>query len=205
MIVDYKTTGFTADEIRQAALLQIRELNQGFLSSLGEAPVTLIFAHAAASQWGLLAMAKDGEKVIGYVLGATDTGQFYKDFLIRRFFSAAYYFLPKMLSWERIRKAVETLLYPSKRESGQIELPPSELLDLAVDCIYHGSGVAQELFEEFVGLCRSRGVTVFQIPTTEGLDRAHRFYEKMGARKVASIEVHKGQQTHVYQYKIEEM
>lgn len=206
MTIECKTSGFTPDEIRQAVHVQMQELSQGFLSSLGEKPLSLIFAHAALSRWGMLVLAKDAERgqVVGYVFGAIDTGRFYKDFLFRRAVGAIVYFLPQLLSWQRIRKAFETLLYPVKKRSSTIELPRAELLDLAVIQSYHGTGVAQRLFEEFVNKCRERGVMSFQIPTTEGLDRAQRFYEKMGAQKVASVEVHQGQQTYIYQYNIQE-
>jgi GNAT superfamily N-acetyltransferase len=206
LTIQYKTSGFTGNEIRQAARIQMQELNQGFLSSLGEKPLSLIFAHAASSRWGMLILATDTEQgqVVGYVLGAVDTGRFYKDFLFKRALPAIVYFLPKLLSWQRIKKALETLLYPARKQSNQVKLPPAELLDLAVVGAYQGTGIAQKLFEMFIEKCRERGLSSFQIPTTQGLDRAHRFYEKMGAHRVASIEVHRGQQTYIYQYDIQE-
>lgn len=205
-MIEYKTTGFTADEIYQAVRIQIKELSQGFLSSLGEKPLGLIFTHVASSHWGMLVLAieSDSRQVVGYVLGTLDTGQLYKEFLLKRTLAAFVYFVPKLLSWQRIKKAFETLLYPARKRPEQIELPRPELLNLAVLQSHQGTGVAQGLFKHFVSQCRNRGVTAFQIPTTEGLDRAHHFYEKMGARKVTTIEVHQGQKTYIYQYDIEE-
>ena len=204
MTIEYKISEFTYDEIHQSVRIQIQELAQGFLSSLGEKPLELIFAHVASSRWGILIVAVESEQsqVVGYVFGATDTGQLYKEFLLKRTPAAVIYFLPKLLSWQRIKKAFETLLYPTRKRPEQMQLPKPELLDLAVTQAYQGTGVAQELFRQFVNQCRSRGVTAFQIPTTEGLDRAHRFYEKMGSRKVSTIEVHQGQQTYIYLYEI---
>jgi GNAT superfamily N-acetyltransferase len=203
-MIKIKTTGFERDEIRQAVQIQIQELDQGFLSSLGDRALELIFNHVAQSRFGMLVLAIESEqgRVVGYVFGATDTGKLYKEFLLKKTPSALFHFLPKLLSWQRIKKAFETLWYPAKKQT--TSLSQTELLDLAVTKKAHGTGVAQELFKAFVNECRSRGISVFQIPTTEGLDRAHRFYEKMGARRVSSVAVHEGQETYIYFYKIEE-
>ncbi len=199
-----KVSDFSVTEIRQAVRIQIEELDQGFLSSFGDKALELIFSHAANSRWGVFVAAIDSEqeKVLGYVFGSIDTGRFYKDFLVRKIPVAVVYFLPKMLSLERIRKAFETLFYPAKH--GSPDLPRAELLDLAVGSSYHGTGVAQKLFFGFVTECHLRKVNAFKIPTSASLVRAHRFYEKMGARKVGSIEIHKGQEAFVYEYRIME-
>jgi len=204
-MIRYKTNGLTLDELRQAAQIQIQELPQGFLSSLGEKPLELIFAHVARSPLGIMVLAVEENtgKVVGYVFGSLDTGKLYKEFLLKRTFQAIRYFAPKLLSWQRIKKALETLLYPVKKQSQQ-DKSGAELLDLAVITSYHGTGVAQQLFKNFVEECRLRGVKAFEIPTTEGLERAHRFYEKMGARRVGSVEVHNGKKTYIYQYNIQE-
>lgn len=205
-MVEYKASRITPAEIRQAVRVQLQELSQGFLSSLGEKPLELIFTHVSSSRWGVLVLAVELEscQVVGYVFGTTDTGQLYKEFLSKRTLSAIIYFVPKLLSWRKIKKAFETLMYPAKNPPEKIELPRPELLDLAVIQSYQGTGVAQELFRQLVGQFHNRGVTAFQIPTTEGLERAHRFYEKMGAHKVTTIEVHQGQKTYIYQYDIRE-
>ena len=205
-MIHYKVTQFTTDELRQAARIQMQELPQGFLSSLGEKPLELIFSHVATSRRGILVLATESEKnqVVGYVFGATHTGQLYKEFLLKRTIPALAYFLPKLLSWQRIRKAFETLLYPAKKQPQQSGEVKPELLDLAVTEAYHGTGIAQQLFKEFVNQCRGRGIDVFEIPTSEGLTRAHHFYEKMGAKRIDTIEVHDGQKTYVYQYYLEE-
>jgi len=198
-----KTKGFTKEEIRQAARIQIEELNEGFLSSFGEKALTVIFSHIAQSTWGVLVIAVDSElrNVVGYVFGTLNTGSLYKEFLLKKTPAAIFYFLPKMLSVRRIIKAFETLIYPSK--SPAPDLPDAELLDLAVKSQYHGTCVAQRLFEAFIAEFSNRGIDSFKIPTSASLPQAHRFYEKVGAKKVASVEVHEGEITYIYQYDID--
>ena len=205
-MIEYKTSGFTQEEIRQAVRIQIQEIPKGFLSSLGEKPLTLIFSHIASSRFGIMVIAKEADhgRVIGYVFGATNTRQLYKDFLVKRTFQAVFYFLPKLLSWERIKKAFETLLYPVQKRGQNTKDCDAELLDLAVIQAYQGKGIAQRLFEGFTSQCRARNIGCFEIPTSEGLARAHRFYEKVGAYRVGSLVVHGDQQTYIYRYHVQE-
>jgi len=204
----YKTDSLTSEEIKAAVRIQLQELNEGFLSSLGEKPLTLIFSFAASNPSGVLVLAKNSEtdKVIGYVLGSTNTRRFYKEFLVKRFVPAVVYFLPRMLSLAKIKKGFETLLYPmrKKEENTQEKKCDAELLDLAVTKDYHGKGIAPRLFEMLVQQFHQKGAQCFDIPTTEGLERAHHFYEKMGAQRVGVVYVHGQQKTFIYQYHIEE-
>ncbi len=201
-MIEIKVSNFEKEEVKQAARIQVEELGEGFLSSFGENALTVIFQHFSESPWGILVLAVNPtqEKVIGYVFGSIDTGKAYKEFLIRRILTAIRYFLPKMLSIKRIKKAFETLFYPTKLPS-QL-LPEVELLDLAVCNEYHGTGVAQQLFQAFVEELKLRGIDAFKIPTSASLGQAHKFYEKMGARKIESIEIHEGEETFLYLYEI---
>jgi len=196
-------SGFDPEDIRQIVAIHCREIGQGFLSSLGDKALDLIFSLAIESESGVLLVAKDTAeqgRVCGFILGTTDTGAFYKDFLLKKSFSAVVFLAPKLLSFEKLRKAFETLFYPSR--DNLLDLPDAELFDIAVNEQYKGSGLAQLLFREFVIALCCRGVESVKITTGEELTRAQRFYEKLGAEQVASTEVHRGQRTLVYIYDI---
>ena len=195
----YATSGFSKEDIKQAVNIQIREINQGFLSSLGEKPLGLIFDHIAESSWGVMVLAMDetSGRVVGYVLGTLNSGRLYRDFFAKKLPAALICFLPRLLSFRRMKKAIETLFYPAKK---QPELPDAELLDLAVDSAYHGTGAAGELFYNLADEFNKKGITSFKIPTAESLTRAHRFYEKMGAEIAGSFQLHPGEETIVYVY-----
>ena len=95
------------------------------------------------------------------------------------------------------------MFYPSKKEM-QI-LPKAELLDIALLKKYQGRGLAQNLFREFSSSLYEVGIEEFKITIGEDLLQAQRFYEKLGATKSGTIEVHKGQKTLVYIYKMPKM
>jgi ribosomal protein S18 acetylase RimI-like enzyme len=174
------------------------EISQGFLSSLGDNALALLFSHASESRFGRLLIAKDtaSGQIVGFLLGTVDTGAFYKDFLCKKFLKAVFVLAPKLLSFEKVRKVFETLFYPTKRELKT--LPKPELLDIAVLKEYQGAGVAQLLFKEFSKKLRYIGIEEFKITTGESLVAAQRFYEKLGAEKAGEVEVHKGQKTLIY-------
>ena len=195
-------TDFNQEDISQIVAIHRKEIGQGFLSSLGDKALQLIFSLAAESKSGVLLAAKDTEQgqTCGFVLGAVDTRAFYRDFLLKKSLSAVISLAPRLFSFERLRKVLETLLYPSKGEMQ--EMPKAELMDIAVLRSYQGTGLAQLLFHKFSEVLRESGVETFRITTGESLVRAQRFYERLGAKKVASIQIHQGQETLVYIYEI---
>jgi hypothetical protein len=56
------------------------------------------------------------------------------------------------------------------------------------------------LSHEFCNGMRQKGIDTFRVATGESLVHAQRFYEKLGAKKVASIQVHQGQKSIIYIY-----
>lgn len=193
----------TSKDINQVVKIHRKEINQGFLSSLGDIALGLLFSLAANSKFGILLIAKDinEDKICGFLLGTTDTGKFYKDFLLKKSLKAMVFLLPKLFSIDRIRKIFETLLYPSKEEIQNF--PKAELLDIAISLEYQGTGLAQQLFREFSKRMLKLGIKNFKITTGESLTKAQRFYESLGAEKVGEVQVHQGSKTVIYVYNTE--
>ena len=192
----------SSDFLKNVIRIHRIEISQGFLSSLGDSALALLFSHASESRFGRLLIAKDASsgQIVGFLLGTIDTGAFYKDFLCKKFLKALFVLAPKLLTFEKVRKVFETLFYPTKEELK--ELPKPELLDIAILKEYRGTGVAQLLFKEFVKNLYAVGIDKFKITTGESLTTAQRFYEKLGAEKAGEVEVHKGQKTLIYIYRI---
>lgn len=192
----------SSDFLKNVIRIHRIEISQGFLSSLGDSVLALLFSHASESRFGRLLIAKDATsgQIVGFLLGTIDTGAFYKDFLCKKSLKAVFVLVPKLLSFEKARKVFETLFYPTKGEFKT--LPKPELLDIAVLKEYQGTGVAQLLFKEFSKKLRDMGIEEFKIATGESLVGAQRFYKKLGAEKAGAVEVHKGQKTLIYIYRI---
>jgi GNAT superfamily N-acetyltransferase len=190
----------TREEVLQAAVIHRREMRQGFLGTLGDRALEMVFSFACASCAGVLLIAKDGANgpVCGFALGALNTGAFYRDFLVRKSFSAVIALFPKLFSLKRIIKICETLVYPLKKDLR--DLPKAELIAIALAEQHRGAGLAQLLFHAFSSMLSERGIAEFKITTGEALLHAQRFYEKLGAKRIRSIEVYKGRKAVVYTY-----
>lgn len=186
--------------LEKAVALHREQLATGFITSLGERFLREVFRNVAVSRYGvaLVATGRDPGTVSGYLLGSTNVSGLYRDFLRRHAVRATFFALPHVTKPSTLRKIWETLRYPATGISA--DLPAGELLDLAVDEESRGSGLAQELFHRFAAEMAARGSPSFRITTGSSLTRAHRFYERLGARLVGEIEVHRGETTLVYVY-----
>jgi GNAT superfamily N-acetyltransferase len=191
------------EDLVGAVRIHRAELHEGFLSSLGNGALLLLFQFAAESPTAVLLVLREesgSEGVAGFLLGTFSTRAFYRDFLRRRFLRACWVLGPRLMTPRRLFKAFETLFYPARKATRH--LPAAELLDIAIDRRFHGQGLGKVLFDHFCGVLRRSGVGEFRITTGESLGGAHVFYERLGARRVGDIEVHKGQSTRVYLYSL---
>lgn len=193
-----KTSDFTPAEILAVAEVHQREIEAGFLSSLGRTALALIYDHVGRSTFSRLIIARDGDRIAGIIAGSVDTGKLYRDFLRKRGLRALWVFAPRLLRGSRLRKAIETLRYPGRAT----QLPAAEILNFAVEPEYRGSGVAQELFRELRDYFAANGIGQIKIVTGKSQTRAQSFYEKMGARPVGDIMIHKGESSLTYVYDV---
>lgn len=184
----------------QMADIHREAIHEGFLSTMGpEVLASLYRSIAGGSASFLLASLHDGN-VEGFIAGATDTGAVYREFARQSGLRGMLRIASRLLSPARVRRAVETLLYPSKKE-GQ-GLPEPEILNFCVRPGLQGKGTGTELFQALVAEFESRGVGAIRIVTGENQVSAQRFYEKHGATLAATTEVHRGSVSRVYVHSI---
>jgi GNAT superfamily N-acetyltransferase len=100
------------------------------------------------------------------------------------------------------RKLVELVRYPQRTEQaqqGQQTLPPAELLSLAVVEDHRRQGLARALYAQLIETFRQQGVASFRILVGGNLATARRFYAAQGATEAATLELHAGEQTIVFE------
>lgn len=197
--VDEKVTGLLADAVK----LHRAQISGGFMTSLGDRFLLEVFRNIARSRHGvaLVATEKGSRAVVGFLLGATHTRRLFRDFLRVHGVKATLVAFPRLLRPSVLWKALETLRYPAVKSD--FHAPESELLDFAVAESAQGSGLAQELFRRFAEEMEARGCSGFRITSGGDMPRAHRFYEKQGARRVGTIQIHRGEATLVFVYENE--
>ena len=67
---------------------------------------------------------------------------------------------------------------------------------------FHGQGIAQKIFEQFVLEIKKREIKQFKVIVGESLPRAIKFYEKIGFEFCSTISIHQNQPSRVYIYNI---
>ena len=176
------------------AKLHQQYISQGFLSSLGIGFLARMYAFMAKDDAALLLVAVDRGTIVGFVSGTLDVGSFYRRF-IRKNILSGFVLFPKLVTGGRLKRALETLLYPRKNKV--MNLPKAELLSIVVDRAYQRTGVAQTLYEHLKQFYKIKGIQEFKIIVGSSLTSAICFYQKVGATKLTEIEVHEGYQSWV--------
>jgi ribosomal protein S18 acetylase RimI-like enzyme len=172
----------------QVAALHAEHLPEGFLVALGPRFLRRLYARAARSPHAFLVVAEDGGGVLGFLAVAEDTGRFYRDFLVHDGLAAGVAAAPNVA--RAPRHVWETLRYGMG--GGDADLPPAEVLAIAVDGRARGGGVGRALLAAGLDDLRDRGVTAARVVTALDNEPALRMYEGAGFRRHSRVEVHAG-------------
>jgi GNAT superfamily N-acetyltransferase len=144
-------------------------------------------------------VAEDNGEVVGFIAGVVNLDEFYKEFLQKNIFKAGLILFFNSFKPAVIRKIFEALFYATAKTSS---LPKAELLSIAITDNYRGKGVGQGLFERLAGELRNRGVKEFKCLVGSNLLPACKFYEKTGGVFHSETEVHKGEKSRIYLWRI---
>lgn len=178
------------------ARLHREEIAGGFLTSLGDPFLQGLYKALAQSPSAVLFVATVDDRPCGFILGTTGTSQVYREGLRRLPWSAICRLAIKLVRFEVMRKAWETLCYPSR--TSETQLPAAEILNFCVSSSSQGRGIGRQLFAHLMRELRMRGVDEVRIVTGASQTQAHRFYEKVGATLATTIEVHRDSDSLVY-------
>lgn len=189
------------DRYRQVAGLHVRCLDQGFLASLGEGFLALMYeAIDRADGTVLLTEERDGV-VVGFITGGEGMGPIYRR-MLRSPMRLGLALAPALLSVTRLRRIIEIMRYSGGGGGLPLDMPDAELLSLAVAPEWRGKGVAEALYQRLFEDFRARSVGAFRIIVGEALAPAHRFYRRMGAERAGEVEVHEGEGSTVYVHRV---
>lgn len=181
------------------AKLHITGINQGFLSSLGEDFLALLYQAIDESENSTLIVHRLNGDIVGFVAGAQGLGEIYK-IILKHWWKLFVSLLPSLFSLKKIERILETVFYEKKSAKFEFVIPDSELLSIVVKDEYRGQGIAGQLLNELAEYFRSRDIDQFKIIVGESLMPAHQFYLKMGAVSVGEIMLHGDNISIVYVY-----
>ena len=176
----------TLADAHAAARLHASAIHEGFLPTLGPAFLTRLYRRVVRHPDSFLLVADDRGAVQGFIAGTEDVGALYKSFALRDGVLAGIVAAPRVVrSWRRVW---ETLCYPS----GEQDLPPAELLAVAVAPSARGKGLGRELVAALQSQFERRDVKEARVTVAAHNDSAIALYKRCGFRRAARIEVHEG-------------
>lgn len=187
------------NDARQIAKIHTREINQGFLSELGEKFLFKLYEAMVTSPTAFIVTAEENNCIVGFISGCTNLDKFYRDFYKKYAINAFLVLIPKIFKPSTLKKIFETLRYPKREEKS---LPEAELLTIAVLKEFHGQGTAQKMFEIFLREMGKRKIKQFKVAVGENLSRAVGFYEKVGFKSHSNITIHQNNLSRIYIYTI---
>lgn len=181
---------------REVAKLHAACIDQGFLTTLGIPFLALMYQAIDETPGGVLLVETAEGRVLGFVSGGIGMGPIYRRMLGHplRLGISLFPVMFRPRAWVRI---VEILRYGRGHPAGA-DLPGAELLSIAVSSGSRGTGVAESLYRQLKDEFQRRGISAFRITVGAALMPAHRFYARMGAKPLMTVEVHAGESSTIY-------
>lgn len=185
---------------RQIARIHMECLEVGFLSTLGENFLTLLYASIDECPSAILIVERKGDQVVGFVAGARSMRPIYFQ-LFRRLPKLIWALRGIVFSPRKIWRIVEIILHSNSDNPGQ-RGASHELLSIAVSPNFRGKGIATKLYNRLRRYCEKRGVSSFCILVGDDLKAAKLFYTKMGAIVVGECSLHANKRSLIYLQKV---
>jgi ribosomal protein S18 acetylase RimI-like enzyme len=169
------------------AHLHATEIDEGFLPTLGPRFLTHLYRRVTRSPSSFAFVADDGGTVVGFAAGTEHLRALYRAFLLHDGVRAGLAAAPRLArSW---RAVIETLRYPARDAA---DLPPAELIAIAVGSTARGRGLGRELVGAVTDEFARRGVAAARVVAGADNDAALGLYRACGFRTAATLHVHRG-------------
>jgi glycosyltransferase involved in cell wall biosynthesis/ribosomal protein S18 acetylase RimI-like enzyme len=175
------------------ARLHREAMPEAFLPTLGDRFLARLYRALGSDPRGVVLVAENGSGVVGFAAGTASVGDFYRDFYRRHGLRAAIAAAPRLLRPSVLRRIRESAAYPDSVRG----LPEAELLAIAVGGGHRDEGIGRRLADRLVGDLRARGADGIRVVVAAGNEGANRFYDSLGFRRAASVEVHRGTPSNV--------
>jgi ribosomal protein S18 acetylase RimI-like enzyme len=191
---DVVLTEAAVREATDAARLHHEQLPGSFLASLGPGFLRVLYRRLVLDGSSTVHVARDGDRVVGFVAGTEDTARFMRRFVRRDGPRAAVAGAAGLL--RRPGAAWETLRYgPAPPEVAG--LPAAELLALAVDPSARRMGLGLRLIESLLEDARVHEIPGMRVTVAADNAAAIAAYERAGFRRATRTEVHRGRTSEV--------
>jgi ribosomal protein S18 acetylase RimI-like enzyme len=172
----------------QVAALHIQCISTGFISSLGVDFVTSLYEAIVKSKSSFGVVAVRNDKVLGFAAFTANLNRLYRSAVWRKGLIFALLLAGNVRSRGRVKKMFETLFYPARTK--KMNLPPAEVLSIAVAPEEREKGLAGQLIEKCFRHCRKTGVDKVKVIVGADNRPGNKLYLKFGFELVGQIVNH---------------
>jgi ribosomal protein S18 acetylase RimI-like enzyme len=170
----------------------------GVLAELGPKFLASLYGAIDRSPDGFVLVGVDEQQaeqpVLGFICGTTNVNRVMRGVLWRHGFALLRQMLRTLISPRRVRRVIESLLYPSKLPD---TLPKAELLSIVIDQRARGTSLGQDLMDGLLREFAARGIQELKVMVRADFERANAYYRKHGFQLAASISSH-GKPCNIY-------
>jgi ribosomal protein S18 acetylase RimI-like enzyme len=139
-------------------------------------------------------VAENDQGVVGFAAGTPSVEEFYRRFRRRHGTRAAVAVVHRLIHRDVRRRFRETSAYPDRTG----DLPPAELLAIAVDPAHLSRGVGTSLARGVLDRLSSAGAEEVRVTVAAKNEAANEFYSRLGFRLARTIAVHEGVPSNVW-------
>jgi ribosomal protein S18 acetylase RimI-like enzyme len=182
------------------ARLHRASIRTGLTASLGQRFCERLYWGLANTPYSFVLVYEEDGLVLGFVCGATNVSKMYRSVLRRRCFSLALGALSKLRRPSVLGSALTAIRRPKAFKGGDFacwNLPEAELVSIGVDPQAQGKRVGTQLVEALFDRLMRMGCNHVRVWTSEENERAVRFYQKCGFRRLG-IRTHHSGDIHVF-------
>lgn len=176
-----------AKDAKAISKIHINALGGGFLSSLGEDFLKMVYEGIISSKWGVGYVHIRDSKIVGFITGSMDTSKIFKDIYFKKPLSFGKIIFTQALRNPRtIKKIYQSWRYPDLVENKV----NAELLSIAVIEEFRGKGIGKQLVSELINCFGKNDIQRFTVSVDSSLAGAKEFYKAMGFKITESIDIY---------------
>lgn len=176
----------TAADAKELASLHVRSFPNFFLTSLGQTFLVSFYKSALTSAAGFGIGIYQQEQLVGFAVGTSQIGGFYKRLIKEKGFTLLFNALPALL----MRPLGIVRILNNLRGSKSSFSPQSGgwLLSICTDVAHQGSGVSSDCLNAFENFAVNTGMDKIWLTTdTSENERANKFYSRQGYKIYCEI------------------
>jgi ribosomal protein S18 acetylase RimI-like enzyme len=174
--------------VSRIAKVHVDGISTGFISSLGIDFVAALYEVIVENRCGFGVAAEQEGRVLGFAVFTADVGRLYSTVILKKGIRFILLLAGKMLSLRRLKKVLETLLYPARTK--KMALPPACLISLVVVQEARGKGLAGRLIEKGLEDCAKRGIEEVKVMVAADNIPANKLYRRCRFELAGQMDSH---------------